>query len=141
MFFLIFVTRWMSSTKSVSKRLWLIYPPVGEELSKEFVRKLLVFKWIPVINISWRKHPLYDFCLVIDDQVQLESVEPAHCALALCCQSPHCLVHVHALDVTAHQRCGVDDGYARTPAQSAGVDAPIPSHILQKTRELTQIIE
>ena len=97
-------------------------PPVGEELSKEFVRKLLVFKWIPVINISWRKHPLYDFCLVIDDQVQLESVEPAHCALALCCQSPHCLVHVHALDVTAHQRCGVDDGYARTPAQSAGVE-------------------
>ena len=95
--------------------------PVGKEFSEELLRKVTVLQRCPVIHIARRELPLYDFPLVIDDQMQLESVEPSHGTLALGCPAPHRLVHVHPLDVTRHQRRGVYDGNASTLAQGAGL--------------------
>ena len=95
--------------------------PVGKELAKEFLRKAAVLQRCPVIHIARRKLPLYDFCLVVDDQMQLESIEPPHGTLALGRSALHRLVHVHPLDVARHQRCGVYDGNASTLAQGAGL--------------------
>ena len=86
--------------------------PVGKEFSEEFLREAAVLQRCPVIHIARRKLPLYDFALVIDDQMQLEAIEPSHGTLALGRPALHRLVHVHPLNVTRHQRCGVYDGFA-----------------------------
>lgn len=53
--------------------------------------------------------------------MQLEAIEPSHGTLALGRPALHRLVHVHPLNVTRHQRCGVYDGNARALAQGAGL--------------------
>ena len=91
--------------------------PVGEELSEEFLREVLVFQRFTVVRVSRRKGPLYYLASVVDYDVQLEAVEPPHRRLAFCRPSFHRLMVVRALDVARHQRCGIDDGYARAFAQ------------------------
>ena len=63
-------------------------PPVGEELSEEPFREPPVPQGFPVIDIARCELPLDDLAPVVDDQVQLETVEPAHRALALGSPSP-----------------------------------------------------
>ena len=58
-------------------------PSVCEELSEELLREFAIFQRCPVIYVSRRKLPLYDFSHVIDYKMQLESVEPAHRTLPL----------------------------------------------------------
>ena len=74
-------------------------PSVGEELSEELLREFAIFQRRPVIYVSGRKLPLYDFSHVIDYEMQFESVEPAHRALFLGSPSFRCLVHVYSLDM------------------------------------------
>ncbi len=59
---------------------------------------------------------------VVDDQMQLESIEPAHRALSLSRPSPHGLVLLLPLDVAGYQGRGVDDGYACALAQGTGLE-------------------
>ena len=97
-------------------------PPVCEELAEEFLGELSVLKGVSVIDIARSELPLYDLAPVVDDQVQLEAVEPAHRALALGSPSPHRPVLFLTLDVAGHQGRGVDDGYARALAQGARLE-------------------
>src|SRR5574344_342132 len=94
---------------------------VGKEFPEEFFRESAVLQRCPVIHVARRELPLYDFPLVVDDQMQLESVEPAHSTLSLGCPALHRLVHVHPLDVARHQRSRVNNGDARTLAQRTGL--------------------
>lgn len=57
-------------------------PPVGKEFPEELLRESAVLQRCPVIYVHRSKLPLYDFSLVVDYEMQFESVEPAHCALA-----------------------------------------------------------
>ena len=93
--------------------------PVREELSEEPFREPPVLQGFPVVYIARGELPLDDLAPVVDDQVQLEAVEPAHRALALGRPPPHRLVLLLALDVAGDQRRGVYDGYARALAQGA----------------------
>ena len=93
--------------------------PVGEQLPEQLVREVTVFQWGAIIDIAWGQSPLHDLSLVIDDQVQLEAVEPAHRALAQGRQSPHRPVRAHTFDMTGDQRRGVYDGDASALAQGA----------------------
>ena len=63
--------------------------PIGEQLAKQLFREAFVFLRSAVVDIARGQLPLHDLALVVDDQVQLESVEPAHRALAQGRQSPH----------------------------------------------------
>ena len=90
---------------------------VGEYLSKEPVCEVLVLQGFTVVHIPRRERPLYDFPAVVYDDVQFEAVEPSHRGLSLRRPSLHRLMAVRALDVARHQRCGIDDGYARALAQ------------------------
>ena len=74
-------------------------PPVGKEFPEESLRKLSVLQRFPVIGAAWRELPLYNLSPLIDDQVQLEAVEPTHRALALRGPSPHGPVLLLTLDV------------------------------------------
>ena len=94
-------------------------PPVCEELAEEFLGELPVLKGFSVIDIARSELPLDDLAPVVDDQMQLEAVEPAHRALALGSPSPHRPVLLLTLDVAGHQWRGVDDGYARALAKCA----------------------
>ena len=94
---------------------------VSEEFSEQTVSKPLVFQWLAVVLIAGSECPLYNLGLVVDDQVQLQTVEPSHCGLALCCPSAHGLVRVHPLDVAYFQRRGVYDGNARALTQGTGL--------------------
>ena len=96
--------------------------PIGEELPEEALRELLVFQWFPIVTIAWGELPLYDFALVVDDQMQFEAIEPSHRTFPFLSPSGHGLVHMHPLDMTGHQRRGVYDGDARTLAQGARME-------------------
>lgn len=96
--------------------------PVGKELSKEPLRELFVFQRFAVVAIPRCELPLYDFTLVVDDQMKLETIKPSHRAFPFLSPSRHGLVHVHPLDMAGHQRRGVYDGDARTLAQSARME-------------------
>ena len=95
---------------------------VGEEFPEEPLGELLVFLRFPVVDVSRRELPLDDFPLVVDDQMQLESVEPSHRALPLGRPSLHGLMLLLPLDVAGYQGRGVDDGYARALAQGTGLE-------------------
>lgn len=97
-------------------------PPVGEEFPEESLGKRPVLQRFPVVDVSRRQLPLDDLPLVVNDQMQLESIEPAHRALSLGGPSLHGLVLLLPLDVAGHQGRGVDDGYARALAQGAGLE-------------------
>ena len=92
---------------------------VGKEFSEESLRKLLVFQWLAVIAVPRCELPLDDFAPVVDDQMQLEPVEPPHGAFSLLGSPSHGLVHVHPLDMAGHQRSGVNNGDASAFAQGA----------------------
>lgn len=94
-------------------------PPVCEELAEELLGEPPVLQRLPVIDIARSELPPDDLAPVVDDQVQLETIEPAHRALALGRPPPHRLVLLLALDVVGDQRRGVYDGYARALAQGA----------------------
>ena len=99
---------------------------VGEELPEESpeesLSELPILQRFPVVDVSRRELPLDDLPLVVDDQMQLESIEPAHRALSLGGPSLHGLVLLLPLDVAGHQGRGVDDGYARALAQGTGLE-------------------
>ena len=90
--------------------------PVREKLPEESFRELSVPERVPVVDIARREHPLDDLPPVVDDEVQLEPVEPSHRALALRGPSPHGPVLPLALDVAGGERRGVDDGDSRALA-------------------------
>ena len=70
-------------------------PPVGEEFPEESLGELPVLQRFPVIDVSRGELPLDDLPLVVDDQMQFESIEPAivhfplaaHPFMVLCCFS------------------------------------------------------
>ena len=74
-------------------------PPVGEELPEQPVCEVLVLQGFTVVHVPGRECPLYDFPAVVNDDVQLEAVEPSHGAFALGRPSPHGLVAVGTLYV------------------------------------------
>ena len=93
--------------------------PIGEQLAKQLFREAFVFQRSAVVDIARGQLPLHDLALVVDDQVQLESVEPAHRALAQGRQSPHRPVRAPTFDMAGDQRRGVYDGDTNALAQSA----------------------
>ena len=93
--------------------------PIGEQLAKQLFREAFVFQRSAVVDIARGQLPLHDLALVVDDQVQLESVEPAHRALAQGRQSPHRPVRSPTFDMADGQWRGVYDGDASALAQSA----------------------
>ena len=94
---------------------------VGEEFPEESLGELPVLQRFPVIDVSRGELPLDDLPLVVDDQMQFESIEPTHRALPFGRPSLHGLVLLLPLDVTGDNRRGVDDGYARALAEGAGL--------------------
>ena len=72
---------------------------VSEQLSKKFLCELLVLQRFPVVHIARCEQSLYDSSFVIDDQVEFETIEPSHCALAFLSLAPHGLMVVFALDL------------------------------------------
>lgn len=85
--------------------------PISKQLFEQSLGGSFVFQRFTVVRVSWCECPLYYFSAVVDDDVQLESEEPAHRALALGRPSPHCPMATGLLDVTGDNRRGVDDGY------------------------------
>lgn len=74
-----------------------------------------------VIDVSRGELPLDDFAFVIDDQMELEPIEPVRRALSLGCPPLHCPVLPPAHDVAGGNGRGVDDGYTRALAEGAGL--------------------
>ena len=54
MFFFILVTKCILSTKSISKRFWLIYPLSAKSFPNNLSGEAFVLQWLPVIYVSWR---------------------------------------------------------------------------------------
>ena len=73
--------------KSIEKVLAYV-APVRKQLSKRFLSEVLVFQRFAVVRVSRCERPLYNLSAVVDDDVQSESEEPAHRALALGRPSP-----------------------------------------------------
>ncbi len=96
-------------------------PSVGDEFPEESLGELPVLQRFPVIDVSRGELPLDDLPLVVDDQMQFESIEPAHRALPFGRPSLHGLVLLLPLDVAGDNRRGVDDGYACALAEGAGL--------------------
>ena len=96
-------------------------PPDCEEFPEEPLGKPPVLQGVPVIGVSRRELPLDDLAFVIDDQVELEPIEPSHRALPLGRPPLHRLVLPLPLDVAGDQGRGVDDGNARALAKGAGL--------------------
>ena len=117
----------MSSNEQFLEKLLAYVSPVGEYLSEEPVSEVLVLQGFTVVHVPRRERPLYYLPSVVYDDVQLEAVEPPHRRLSLCRPSFHRLMVVCTLDVARHQRCGIDDGYARAicPMRMSGETAAV----------------
>ena len=105
--------------------------PVGEELSEEPPDEPPILQGLPGISVSRSELALDNLALVIDDQVELESVEPSHRALSLGSSSLHRPMLLLTFDVEGGNRRGIDDGYTRAPAEGSGLkeDQQMDSHL------------
>ena len=95
--------------------------PVGKQLAEQPGSETLVLQRLAVVSVSGCELPLYDLATVVYHDMQFESVEPSHCALALGCPALHGLMAVLALEAAGNYRCGIDDGNACTLTQGAGL--------------------
>ena len=78
--------------------------PVPAELAPDVLHVALVPERFAVVGVAGSDHEVEYFSPVVDDQVQLEAVEPSHCGLSFLGQTGESTVRVHALDV-AHSQC------------------------------------
>ena len=65
---------------------------------------------VAVIDVAGREHDGNKIALVIDDQMQLEAVEPPHRCFAALGDASERLVSVNASVVADFQSCGIDKG-------------------------------
>ena len=82
----------------------------------------LMLKWLSVINVSRGNHEVKQLALLIADQVQLESEEPAHGTLTPLRNTLERLVYMDALVLAYPQRCAVNEADACTFAQQHLLD-------------------
>ena len=78
--------------------------PVPAELAPDVLHVALVPERLAVIGVAGGDHEVEYFSAVVDDQVQLEAIEPSHGGLSFLGQAGESTVRVHALDV-AHSQC------------------------------------
>ena len=97
-------------------------PLVPDEFPIEELHKRPVLKRPSVVDIARREHEVKQLSLLVTDEVQLESEEPSHGALASPGNTTEGLVHMDALILADSQWCAVDEADARTLAQQYPLD-------------------
>ncbi len=132
-------------------------PAVAEEFAQDVLGELLHQRQLPVVDVAGRAHDGHQIAPVVDDQVQLKAVEPAHRRFAALGDAPERLVAVDASVVADLQRCGIDKGNAvgrpePAPAQEHQQRGHCPTHELDEaavadqprelgTQMLTDVLE
>ena len=100
---------------------------VSNKFPIQELHECLVLKGFAVINVSRGNHEVKQLALLIADQVQLESEEPAHGALAPLRNTLECLVYMDALVLAYPQRCAVNEADACTLTQQHLLDEQEPT--------------
>ena len=93
---------------------------VGKELSEYGPEKTLVFKGLPIVHICPGDGKIQYLSPIVDDDMQLEAIEPPHCRLSYFSNSFEHLVARNPFVMAHPYRSGVYKGYARTFTQTAG---------------------
>lgn len=91
---------------------------VSEDLPKQDLCKHRSYPAIPVIHICSCKTECYHFTGIIAEQVQLESMAPAHGTLSVLGKAGKDLVVISSYIVTYGYHCAVNERYTRTLAES-----------------------
>ena len=78
--------------------------PVAAKFALDVLHVAPVPERVAVVGVAGGYHEVEYLPAVVDDQVQLEAVEPAHGGLSFLCQAGESTVRVHAFDV-AHSKC------------------------------------
>ena len=98
----------------------LLHQGLGDiaPIAKQFAPQALGQErhWLPVIHIAWGEVTGQQFALIVDNQVQLEAIKPAHGSLAPGGQASKHLVGRNAAVMTNGQRSGIDERNAATGA-------------------------
>lgn len=94
-----------SPAEQILKQFLLDISPVGEDLSIEFPCEHAPYALVPVINVCFCKTECYDISTVIAQKVQLETVAPSHCPLAVLGNPVEYLVGI-ASQIVAHRYHG-----------------------------------
>ena len=75
---------------------------------------------LAVVDIAWRQAKSQQFPLIVDDEMQCETIEPAHRRLASRRETLEDLVRGNAVIVTHREACRVDEGNTRATAFAGG---------------------
>ena len=92
---------------------------VTDQFSEDLRDEGFVLERLPVIGIAGREHEVQQISLLVADQVQFETVEPAHRALSPLGDPPEHLVEMNALVPADAQRGAVHETDARADAHAA----------------------
>ena len=111
--------------------------PISAEFALDVLQIAPVPQRLAVVGVARGNHEVEYLAAVVDDQVQLETVEPAHGGPALLRKAGESAVGVHALDVAYPQCRGVGEAYAGTLAQEHVLDeqAQADGHFLLQLYE------
>ena len=111
--------------------------PVFAEFALEALQIAAVPQRLAVVGVAGGYHEVEYLAAVVDDQVQLEAVEPAHGAPALLRKAGESAVGVRALYVAYPQCRGVGEAYAGALAQEHVLDeqAQADGHFLLQLYE------
>jgi len=72
--------------------------------------------WLPVIDMAWRQPKRQEFSCIIHDEMQFETIKPAHGGLAPSCNVLKDPVRRNTVIVTDGKRRRVDEGNPHTAA-------------------------
>ena len=111
--------------------------PVSAEFALDALQIAPVPQRLAVVGVAGGYHEVEYLAAVVDDQVQLEAVEPAHGAPALLRKAGESAVGVRALYVAYPQCRGVGEAYAGTLAKEHVLDeqAQVDGHFLLQLYE------
>ena|GEM_PF-3144717 len=103
--------------EQVLKEFLLDVSSISEDLPKQDLCKHRPYPTIPVIHICSCKTERYHFNRIIAEQVQLESMAPAHGALSVLGKAGKDFVVISSYIVTHGYHCAINERYTRTFAE------------------------
>jgi hypothetical protein len=93
---------------------------IPEKFSIDFLQQIIPPKGMTVIGITWSKGEIKDLSFIIDDEMELKTIEPADAALSFGCQPPEHFVGMLTFDVAGPQGSGINKRDTGTDAQTLG---------------------
>ena len=107
-----------STDKKLFEEVFRDIAPVSKELPEDSFVEIHVFQGGSIVHVARSQKEIKQLTLVINDQVEFESIEPPRCAFPFPGKFPEGFMLLFSFDMAASDGSRIDKRYAGTLPQS-----------------------